>query len=159
MLVKEFNEGDKEVNITIHNLKIYAIDRIVDITRYRAQIKINLEKNFEPINYFKYSFRGTYRENISIPDYGPEKVKLKIIGDEILEHFNRYPLHDSQKITKKGNDTFVDLNLETAYDLQKFILGNSENVVVVYPETLKEKFKALLIRANKNYGIGEKFDI
>jgi len=72
-----------------------------------------------------------------------------------LEQLKRYPIHPTQKIISKNNENFVELNVETAYDLQKFILGNSENVLVVYPETLKEKVKELLITANKNYGIGK----
>lgn len=155
MLGQKFKTSDKEVELHIHKFNIYNVDRIRNIAKYPFPVKIKYPEQFEPNDYFKESYKGTHRNNLSDPNYGPEFVKLKILDNETLEQLKKYPLHTSQKIISKNNNNFVELSVETAYDLQKFILGNSENVVVVHPQTLKEEIKKLLIRANKNYGILE----
>jgi hypothetical protein len=153
LLAQKFDKNDVSITLDIKKLSLFALDRIGHIEIFKPYLKINNTTDFDPNDYFNYTFKGTSRQNIKYLDYGPVKVKLKICSDWILPYLKDYPIHTSQKIIETKNDVFIELLIEIGLDLQKFLVTHSDSLLVISPEELKDKVIGLLKDGGKVYGL------
>lgn len=151
LLVTDFKEGDKEINVDLKSLSLYSLDTLSEITPINQKIKINIPENFDPNDYFKNAIVGLTRQNRNNPDYAPEKVVLKVLPkqDWVYIYLEKYHLHHSQVINYKKNT--VELFVELDADLELFLKKYCEVFVVEEPISLRNKLKETFNNVLANY--------
>ncbi|MCU0423526.1 MAG: WYL domain-containing protein [Bacteroidia bacterium] len=112
-------------------MQIFALDRIKSIVPGKQSFT-RLSK-FSPADYFKYSF------GISVLEHTPENVVLHFSPSE-APYIKSLPLHHSQTILQDDEKAFIiQLTVAPSYELLAQILGYGEKVVIIQPESLKQK--------------------
>lgn len=124
--------------------QINALDRIVEIEE--SKTKYRSIKDFDWEDYFADMIGVTRSEE------KPVEVRFLILDELQASYINTKPLHQSQKKLKKvenGYETsiFVIPNIE----LEKLILSFGENVIILSPESLKEKLRSRIETLNQHY--------
>ena len=151
LLVADFKEGDKEINVDLKTLRLYNLDSLSEISTINKKIKINIPENFDPNDYFKHAIIGLTRQNIYNNEYVPEKVLLKVLPkqDWVYIYLEKYHLHHSQVINYKKNT--VELFVELDLDLELFLKKYCDVFVVEEPISLRNKLKETFIKVIANY--------
>jgi predicted DNA-binding transcriptional regulator YafY len=144
--LKQFNNrwflfGRNNQYETISNL---ALDRIVSISdtkcKYLANNSIDFEEYFEDI--------------IGVSVSNKERVvTIKVqVNAALFPYIDSKPIHGSQKVKEKGKEySIIELKLIPNYELESLLLSYGENIVVLEPESLREKLRDRLINAANNY--------
>lgn len=151
LLVADFKEEVKEINVDLKTLSLYSLDTLSEITPINKKIKINIPENFDPNDYFKHAIFGLNRNNRNNPDYAPEKVVLKVLPkqDWVYIYLEKYHLHHSQVINYKKNT--VELFVELDKDLEIFLKKYCDVFVVEEPISLRNKLKETFNNVLANY--------
>jgi predicted DNA-binding transcriptional regulator YafY len=104
--------------------------------------------DFNPDNYFKYSFGITV-----VNEDNPEKVVVKIdkTGSKYL---NSQPLHPTQKQVKQGKtrDTYEFNVIINSEEFKRTILSYGAQIEVIKPKKFREEIRRMVLEMNENYG-------
>lgn len=156
LLFHEANETENVIQPDIQGLRLLALDRIESITEIKTTKKINIPINFDPTEYFKYSF-GIIRDNISNPALKHEKIIVKLEpGNWIKNYFEKYPIHFSQGIQTDSNDEssyLLTFEIEINDELISFILKYTDQMTVLAPKVLRNKIIERLNKSISNYSV------
>lgn len=134
--LKQYNNrwfvfGFNEYYQSVSNL---ALDRIISIEFNSIPYKVNSSINFE--EYFDDVVGVTVKS--SAPN---ENITLEV-NIEIWPYIASKPLHGSQKVKLKGDNTvIVELNLQINYELISILCSFMETIVVIKPEALRSIVK------------------
>ena len=120
----------------------FALDRISNIQTLDKTFEIN--KNFNPDSFFKYSFGITQSESI------PEEIVLHFDNEQI-GYIETQALHSTQIITKFPKYFEVKLELVPSFEFYERILSYGNRVEVISPKSLRKKIKDKLKEALENY--------
>lgn len=108
---------------------VFALDRIRIISPSNQNWVSS--SNFNPKEYFKYSFGVTQINNAK-----PEKVILSFALAQ-ANYILTQPLHPSQKILRKNlKEVRIEITVYLTHELTMMILGYGENVKVISPRKL-----------------------
>ncbi len=169
MLVKEYNNGwftgwyllfyeipesTRTASPKINDFRLLALDRIDTIQLAKSSTKIVYDASFDPTKYFEYCF-GIIRNNLSNPNLKPEKITIKLEANNwIKSYFEKYPIHFTQTIKTIDENThegILELNLEINQELEGFLLRHTDQLTVLYPESLRNNLIAKLKNSISNY--------
>lgn len=149
LLIKEYNNGwytgwyllfqeiaDKETKISLDELRLFALDRLVEVRKSPKTYKARIHPAFQPSAYFKQSiglFRGTQVA---------ERIVLQVTEDSwIKEYLNKYPIHLSQK---KLVENSIEVSLEINQELENFLIRYSTELQVIEPLHLRKRIREKL---------------
>ncbi|MHA8103781.1 helix-turn-helix transcriptional regulator [Aquirufa nivalisilvae] len=169
VMIKEYNNGwytgwyllfyeitgtEMEIEPTINELRLLALDRIKSVIETKIAPKVKLCTLFNPPDYFKYSF-GIIRNNIGNPTLEHEKITVKLEADNwINSYLEKYPLHFTQNIqilNKETKEGILELEMEINQELESFILKYTDQMTVIGPENLKVTIIDKLHKSLNNY--------
>lgn len=169
LMIKEYNNGwytgwyllfhettgtETEIEPKINGLRLLALDRIESITETNFSPKVKLPPSFNPPDYFKYSF-GIIRNNIGNPTLQQERITIKLeAGNWINSYLEKYPLHFTQNIQIKNEETRegkLELDIEINQELESFILKYADQLTVIGPENFRIKIIQKLKKSFDNY--------
>lgn len=123
---------------------IFGIDRMHDLKMEKGSFK--RPKEFDPEEYFKYSFGITSFNNTP-----PAKVVLSFTPSE-GDYIRTKPLHASQTILADNRKEFrVELKVQLSYELTSMIFGYGALVKVVGPPELVRRIKESIDTVKKIY--------
>ena len=156
LLIKEYNNGwytgwyllfqeilDKETKISLDELRLYALDRLVDVRKSTKPYKARIHPAFQPTTYFKQTL-GLFRGKTAA-----EIIVLRINEDSwINEYLIKYPIHPSQK---KRDENSIEVSLEINQELENFLLRYSTELQVIEPTILRETIRKKLETALSHY--------
>lgn len=156
LLIKEYNNGwytgwyllfqeilDKETKISLDELRLYALDRLVDVRKSTKPYKARIHPAFQPTTYFKQTL-GLFRGKTAA-----EIIVLRINEDSwINEYLIKYPIHPSQK---KRDENSIEVSLEINQELENFLLRYSTELQVIEPTILRETIRKNLETALSHY--------
>ena len=124
-------------------IKTFGLERILEIQTLKTVF--SNEKIPSISEKFKYSF------GIITDGTKPIKIVLSFEPEE-ANYIKTLPIHESQKILKdSGNEFIVSLFLSPTYDFIMEILSLGKKVIVLEPDSLKEKIKGILQETLKKY--------
>jgi len=125
------------------SLSTYALDRMLSLNILEDYFVI--EKNFDPEQFFKYSF-GITQSNENF-----YKVVLKFPFHQ-KGYLITQPLHASQKLIAEDKDSFtLELEVYLSYELIERVLSYGEDVVVIKPKELRATIQKRLLKAVRQY--------
>lgn len=139
----------------LNDLIVYALDRIEEISKSKLNPKIEINKSFNPHEYFNHVF-GIIRNNLG-QNNSPkaEKVHLETTENNwIYDYVIKYPIHQSQHIIKKHeNNKYLKFSIEIEVDkeFENYLFMHSSELRVIKPVYLREKIKKRLENSLKNY--------
>jgi predicted DNA-binding transcriptional regulator YafY len=156
LLIKEYNNGwytgwyllfqeilDKETKISLDELRLFALDRLVDVRKSTKPYKARIHPAFQPTVYFKHIL-GLFRGKMAA-----EIIVLRVNEDSwINEYLIKYPIHPSQK---KRDENSIEVNLEITQELENFLLRYSTELQVIEPPILRETIRKKLETALSLY--------
>ena len=131
-------------NNKYNSISNLALDRIVKIEdsakMYRQNVEIDFQEFFEDVI------------GVSVPIDGKiETIKLKI-NPSLFPYIQSKPLHGSQKIKEETEEcSIVELKLIPNYELESVLLSHGEKLIVLEPNSLRERLKVRLQNAVQNY--------
>lgn len=124
-------------------IKTFGLERILEIQTLKTVF--SNEKIPSISEKFKHSF------GIITDGTKPIKIVLSFEPDEAY-YIKTLPIHESQKTLKdSGNEFIVSLFLSPTYDFIMEILSLGKKVIVLEPDSLKEKIKSILQETLKKY--------
>jgi predicted DNA-binding transcriptional regulator YafY len=144
--LKQFNNrwfvfGYNEQFNTLSNL---AIDRIHSISV--SDMKYRQNKDFDFDEYFDDVVGVTVKNDLKT-----EKILLKIAKD-LWPYIESKPIHGSQKIKEKSeNDILIELKVQINHELLSILFSYMENIEIIAPEGLRDKFKIISEALYKKY--------
>ncbi len=123
----------------------YPLDRIEKI---EFNEKEYIENTFVDFQEFFDDMVGVSREK----DSKLEKVNLWISAKQ-WPYIQTKPIHGSQKVKERREDGSVVISLELIinWELEQLIMSQGEHMIVLSPDTLKEKIKTRVQSIAKNY--------
>lgn len=123
----------------------YPLDRIEKI---EYNDKIYIENTFVDFREFFDDMVGVSREKNS----NLEKVDLWVSSSQ-WPYIQTKPIHGSQKVKERKEDgsVVISLDLIINWEFEQLIMGFGEHIVVLSPETLKEKIKTRILSMSNNY--------
>jgi len=132
-----FNEGyDSWSNL--------AIDRIISTSVSEADYIQNKDIDFEEF------FVDVVGVSID-PKKNTEKVLLRITS-ETWPYIKSKPLHGSQKVKKKTDDSVeIELDVQINYELVALLFSYQDAIEVLEPKALREKFKDISKSISEKY--------
>lgn len=125
-------------------LRVFALDRLQDI--YFTDEPYIETENFNPDEYFKYSFGITQLNHI-------EPIEAKLFFTPQLAHYIRsMPLHPSQEILQDDETGMqIKLHVYLTYELVMAILSYGKDVLVLEPPELIERVKSEIMEMRELY--------
>ena len=123
----------------------YPLDRIEKI---EYNDKRYIENTFVDFQEFFDDMVGVSREKNS----NLEKVDLWISSSQ-WPYIQTKPIHGSQKVKERKEDgsVVISLDLIINWEFEQLIMGFGEHIVVLSPETLREKIKTRILSMSNNY--------
>jgi len=126
------------------NLSIFALDRIVSIKEATAAYVPNKQSDFD--KYFDDII------GISKPKDGVKQDVRLWINRNLLPYIITKPMHHSQTIIEEYEDgDIIQIALIPNYELEQLILSYGEQLIVLSPQSLREKIKEKTKNSSKNY--------
>lgn len=126
------------------SLRIYALDRILDLKTKTNKFKIPV--GFDPELYFADCY-GIIHDT----EDKAQTIKLKIETYQ-ANYIRALPLHHSQKEVEKNEEySIFSMYLKPTFDFRQEILGMGEYVEVIEPVSLREKLKNVVNMMIENY--------
>lgn len=120
----------------------YALDRINHFEL--AEEQFTVADNFNPDNFFKYSFGITESQEAS------SIIRLKFNNDQ-LGYLETKPLHSSQKIIKEKNSFMIELQLVPSFELYEKLLSYGSRVEVIAPHSVRNQVKKHIEESLRQY--------
>jgi predicted DNA-binding transcriptional regulator YafY len=121
-----------------------AIDRIISIAYSSDNYIQNKDIDFEEF------FEDTVGVSIN-PSSNTEKVLIKI-SSEVWPYIESKPIHGSQKIKNKTDDSIeIELDLQVNHELIALLFSYMDAVEIIEPAALREKFKTISYSIFKRY--------
>jgi len=120
----------------------FAVDRM---SKVRISDRIIIKTDFNPSNYFKYSF------GITVPEEKPIEVIL-LFTQHQGNYIKTLPLHETQKViseNKKGLK--ISVLVKPTYEFYSKILSYGNNVKVIGPQPIANELKNRIEAALKLY--------
>jgi predicted DNA-binding transcriptional regulator YafY len=134
-----FNQDHPE---DIHNL---PLDRMVSVSAKGGKYQEIYPELFE--EFFDDIIGVTRLKGVEC-----EKIKLKFPPSQ-APYIKTKPLHGSQKVLQEDEEgLIIQLELIPNYELETLLLGFGEKVMILSPDTLRDKIKHRLGEALKGYG-------
>ncbi|MCB9224742.1 MAG: WYL domain-containing protein [Crocinitomicaceae bacterium] len=148
LLLKEYRNRWYLICYEIERSRVltFGLDRIssLELTQDHYMYPVN----FNPADYFKYSFGITV-----LNDDKPETVIFKIdkTGSKYIES---QPLHSSQNLVKEGKsrDTYEIQVYSESEELKRTLLSYGNQLEVIKPEKLREDIRRMILEMNEIYG-------
>lgn len=150
VLIQEVKEQDRIVKTEINSLRLFALDRMLQLRVHKSTCQLRFAPGFYPPDYFT-NMLGILRNNLANPGIKSEKVTVHLSTESwMLDYLTKYPLHPSQQIDKSSQGIQITWNLEINVELESFFMRYAHDLTVISPKSLKEKLKHNLIEALKN---------
>jgi predicted DNA-binding transcriptional regulator YafY len=132
------------IDTTDHIVKTFGLDRIVNIIITQVKFpKPNLG-----------SIKGKFSNSFGIINYEGEKAQKIVLTFESNQgkYIESYPLHNSQKLTSKTNDTYTfELFLQITDDFIMELLSFGNSLKIISPKELKDEIIKELSETLKRY--------
>ena len=123
---------------------IYALDRIRNLRT--TDIKFEYPKDFDPQNYFNFSFGIIVNEESEI-----ERIQIKVYGNK-CKYISTLPLHHSQhEIETTEEYSIFEYLLYPTYDFQQEILSHGNEIEVISPIWFREQIREIVENMSKLY--------
>lgn len=145
-LLKEYRNRWYVLGLNVKHSRIttYALDRIIKIELLDG-IEYIPNVSFDPEIYFKNTIGLTYSGEDAID------VTLKVVK-EFAPYLLTQPLHESQKvISDTGEGLIISVKIVDNEEFQTLLLGYSDRVAVISPESVKLSLIQKLIAAQQKY--------
>ncbi|HEX8517872.1 MAG TPA: WYL domain-containing protein [Bacteroidia bacterium] len=124
-------------------IRTFGVDRIENIKASKEAYI--MQEDFDPINYFKYSF------GISTTDNKPEEVVLSFTPNE-GKYIKNQTIHHTQEILKDTTKELrISIKVMVSYELRMQIMGYGHNVKVIKPASLAKEIKEMHEQAVRRY--------
>lgn len=122
----------------------FALDRIIDFeeseTKYRKNDEINFDEYFDDII------------GVTVKKDSPVEKILILINTELWPYIESKPLHGSQKLKNKSEvGVIIELTLQINYEFVALIFSYLDSILIIEPESLREKFKTISETLYKKY--------
>lgn len=128
------------------NLSTFAFDRI-------ERIDINSDIQYVPND--EIDFNDEYFSEmvgVTRPTTGKREIVKLWVSPQLTPYIKTKPLHESQKLRRfEFGGSIVELDLFINYELEQLLLSFGDGIKILAPDSLKEKIKAKLASALKNY--------
>jgi hypothetical protein len=153
VLAQKLDDQLSEITLNVNNFNIIALDRIVSMKAFSSRTKINIEKGFDPKDYFKNAIKGLVRNNLNKSFKGHEPVTIKLAKNDvwIYQYVKVYKLHPSQILREEKDGIYIDFMIEIDQDLENLIYMYSRELIVIKPTSLKQTIIDRLHIALRNY--------
>lgn len=123
---------------------IYALDRIRNLRT--MDIRFEYPKDFDPQNYFNFSFGIIVDEEAEI-----ERIQIKVYGNK-CKYISTLPLHHSQhEIETTEEYSIFEYLLHPTYDFQQEILSHGNEIEVISPIWFREQIREIVENMSKRY--------
>lgn len=123
---------------------IYALDRIRNLRT--TDIRFEYPKDFDPQNYFNFSFGIIVDEEAEI-----ERIQIKVYGNK-CKYISTLPLHHSQhEIETTEEYSIFEYLLHPTYDFQQEILSHGNEIEVISPIWFREQIREIVENMSKRY--------
>lgn len=131
-----FDHSSKGSNMEV---KIFSLSNIYGL-EILNDITFESSKNFSIQQYFKHSI-GIYHYYKA----KPQKVRLKITGEQSIEKILLNPIHASQTvISRKPTDLLIELYVYNSPELITEIFKYGKNIEIMGPNSLRREYREYL---------------
>ena len=124
------------------SVRTFGCDRIENVT---LEEKSFSKVNFNSEEYFKHAIGITVIDNKP-----PVNVRFKC-SPLLANYLKTQPIHSSQTITKDSSDYIITMEVLITFELLQWLQGMSSEIVVLEPDTLKNKLSEILKSAADKY--------
>lgn len=151
----ETTEEKKDAEVDEKKLvRCLPFDRIsfLKLICEKHSLPAKMKKFLTPENYYEDCF-GIYR----MEDVPVEKIRIRAFYPE-YNYIEEVPLHESQERVRESSDGMYreyDLTLRPSYDFLQELLWHGRNLIVLRPESLRQKMIAMLKDMTRSYETGE----
>lgn len=151
----ETTEEKKDAEVDEKKLvRCLPFDRIsfLKLICEKHSLPAKMKKFLTPENYYEDCF-GIYR----MEDVPVEKIRIRAFYPE-YNYIEEVPLHESQERVRESSDGMYreyDLTLRPSYDFLQELLWHGRNLIVLRPESLRQKMIAMLKDMAQSYETGE----
>lgn len=127
-----------------HDIKQFALHRFISAEKsalpYQAQQDFSLQAYTKEQHQFSYPTTQ-------------EPIQLKVLFENnIAKHLAETPLNEEQKLTPQDeNWTLLETNIHETLELRWWLQGFGDNIEVLEPASLREKFKQVATNINQIY--------
>ena len=151
----ETTEEKKDAEVDEKKLvRCLPFDRIsfLKLICEKHSLPAKMKKFLTPENYYEDCF-GIYR----MEDVPVEKIRIRAFYPE-YNYIEEVPLHESQERVRESSDGMYreyDLTVRPSYDFLQELLWHGRNLIVLRPESLRQKMIAMLKDMTRSYETGE----
>ena len=151
----ETTEEKKDAEVDEKKLvRCLPFDRIsfLKLICEKHSLPAKTKKFLTPENYYEDCF-GIYR----MEDVPVEKIRIRAFYPE-YNYIEEVPLHESQERVRESSDGMYreyDLTRRPGYDFLQELLWHGRNLIVLRPESLRQKMIAMLKDMAQSYETGE----
>ncbi|MCQ2189709.1 MAG: WYL domain-containing protein [Paludibacteraceae bacterium] len=128
-------EQNKKHNTNCDEIRVYALDRVVNAEITDKTFKIN--KEFDAKEFYD-GCLGVIHSNEK-----KERVVIRAYG-EARNYMQTLPFHESQKVISNDEESTVfEMYVKTTYDFLQLVMQQGDQIEVLEPESVRENMRNL----------------
>ena len=124
------------------SVRTFGCDRIENVTLEEESFS---KVNFNADEYFKHAIGITVIDNKP-----PVNVSFKC-SPLLANYLKTQPIHSSQTVAKDGSDYIITMEVLITFELLQWLQGMSSEIVILEPDSLKNKLSEILKSAAEKY--------
>ncbi len=126
-------ERNKELNTSEDEIRVYALDRIVDAEITDKSFKIN--KSFDAKEFYDGCLGVIHSKEKK------ERVVIRAYG-EARNYMETLPFHESQKMISSDDKSSVfEMYVKTTYEFLQLVMQQGDQIEVLEPESVRESMR------------------